>query len=157
MTVSNISSAANTQPTPANDGFKQLFTDFKGIGSAIQSGDLTSAQTALTTFQTDLQNNPEKNPLSQLFKKNSRLGDDLTALQTALKSNDPASAQNAFQTLIQDMKGAMRAHRSHGHHHHHVEADDDGDDGAQSPPSAAPAAESTPGSLSVTRTLFVQA
>ena len=157
MTVSNISSAANTQPTPANDGFNQLFTDFKGIGSAIQSGDLTSAQTALTSFQTDLQNNPGKNPLSQLFKKNSRLGDDLTALQTALKSNDPASAQNAFQTLIQDMKSAMRAHRSHGHHHHHVEADDDGDDGAKSPPSAAPAAESTPGSLSVTRTLFVQA
>lgn len=159
MTVSNISSAANTQPTPANDGFNQLFTDFKGIGSAIQSGDLTSAQTALTSFQTDLQNNPGKNPLSQLFKKNSRLGDDLTALQTALKSNDPASAQNAFQTLIQDMKGAMRAHRSHGHHHHHhhVDHDGDSDDGAKSPATAAPAANPTPGSLSVTRTLFVQA
>ena len=105
MTVSNISSAANTQPTPANDGFNQLFTDFKGIGSAIQSGDLTPAQTALTTFQTDLENNTGKNPLSRLFKKHDELGNDLKALSDALATNDPAKGAGGLQDAHQRHAG----------------------------------------------------
>jgi type VI protein secretion system component VasK len=124
------------QQTASNDGFNQLFTDFKKIGSAIQSGDLATAADALTTFQQDLQNNTEKNPLSQLFKRNGSLGKDLDALQTALKSNDPASAQNAFKTLIQDMQSAMKTNKGHRHHHHH-HVDNDGDKDDQGSSSAA--------------------
>jgi len=108
MTVSNISSTANACQNSATDGFGQLFKDFKGIGSAIQSGDLSSAQSALTTFQSDLQSNTGKNPLSQLFSNNDSLNKDLAALQTAVQSNDPAAAKDALKTLMQDMKSAMK-------------------------------------------------
>jgi|GEM_PF-1135206 len=129
MTVSNVGSATNTTPPPPTDGFGTLFKDFKGIASDIQSGDLTSAQSALTTFQTDLQNNTGKNPLSQLFSNNSTLGNDLTALQTALTAKDSAGATNAFKTLTQDMQSAMKAQKSkHHHHHHQVKNDGDADD-----------------------------
>ena len=133
MNVNSICSCSNAQPSVRNDGFNQLFSDFKGIGSAIQSGDLTSAQNALSTFQTDLQNNTGNNPLSRLFSKNSNLNDDLKSLSDALSSNDPAKAQDAFKTLIKDMQTAMRTMRSHGHHrHHHVDNDGDSDDGGSS-------------------------
>ena len=121
MNVSGVCSTTSTQNTAANDGFGQLFSDFKSIASTIQSGDLSSAQTALTTFEQDLQNNTGKNPLSQLFKNNGTLSKDLDAVQTALKSNDPAAAQSAFKTLGEDMQTAMKTHRSHGRHHHHPE------------------------------------
>lgn len=149
MTINSVSSGTNVQPASTNDGFGQLFKDFKSIGGSIQSSDLTSAQTALTSFQQDLQNNTQKNPLSQLFSNNPTLGKDLTALQTALKSSDPAAAQNAFKTLAQDMQGAMKAQKSHGHHHHKkVENDGDADDGTKSPTPAASAPASATESAS---------
>src|SRR5882672_7754687 len=129
MTVSNVCSTANASQTSATDGFGQLFKDFKGIGSAIQSGDLSSAQSALTTFQSDLQSNTGKNPLSQLFSNNDSLNKDLAALQTAVQSNDPAAAKDALKTLMQDMKSAMKTQRAHHHrHHHHTDNDGDSDD-----------------------------
>jgi hypothetical protein len=145
MTVSSIGSVTNPYQTPSTDGFIHLFNDFKGIGGAIQSGDLTTAQSALTTFQNDLQSNTGKNPLSQLFSNNSTLGNDLTALQSALKSNDPTAAQNAFKTLIQDMQSAMKTQRAHRHHHHRAEAENDGDadDGGQNSTSTATTSAAT--------------
>ncbi|HUA38852.1 MAG TPA: hypothetical protein VMA35_10715 [Candidatus Sulfopaludibacter sp.] len=130
MTVSSVNSATNAYPTPSTDGFSQLFNDFKGIASDIQSGDLTGAQSALTTFETDLQSNNGQNPLSQLFSNNSTLSTDLQSLQTALQSNDPTAAQSAFKTLVQDMQSAIqtqRAQHHHGHHHHRVDNDGNSD------------------------------
>ena len=125
----NVSSVSSAQQPTSTDGFGQLFKDFKGIGSAIQSGDLTTAASALTSFQNDLQSTTGKNPLSQLFNNNSTLSSDLTSLQNALKSNDPTAAQNAFKTLAKDMQSAMKTGKSHGHHHHKVDNDGDADDG----------------------------
>ena len=128
MTVSSVSSTTNQYQNTVQDGFTQAFQDFKGIGTALQSGNLTSAQSALTTFQQDLQNSSQtsqKNPLSQLFSNNNTLNNDLTALQTALKSNDAAGAQTAFKTLTQDMQSSMKTQK--GHHHHHVKKANDGD------------------------------
>ena len=71
------------------------------------------------------------NPLSQLFKKDSSLSKDLDALQTALKSNDPASAQNAFKALIKDMQSATKTHKHQRNHHRRVENDGDADDRAK--------------------------
>ncbi len=129
MTISSIGSTTNPYQNFSANGFSQLFNDFKGIASNIQSGDLTSAQSALTAFEQDLQSNNGQNPLSQLFGNNSTLSNDLQNLQTALQSNNSSSAQNAFQTLIQDMQGAMKTQGiRHHHHHHRVDNDGDNDD-----------------------------
>jgi len=152
MTVSSVGSNTSAYQTSSTNSFGQLFNDFKSIGSDIQSGDLTSAQSALTTFQRDLQNSNGQNPLSKLFSNNSTLGNDLTALQTALQSNDPAAAQNAFKTLTQDMQTAMKTQGAHRHHHHHH---------AQSSSAATTSSssdtDSTTGSSSTGSTLNVQA
>jgi type VI protein secretion system component VasK len=127
MNISSIGSTTSSYPvTPANT-FNQFLTDFQSIGSDIQSGNLTSAQSALTAFQNDLQSSSGQNPLSRLFSNNSTLTNDLASLQTALQSNNPASAQNAFNTLVQDMQTAIQTQKPHHHHHHHHRADDDGD------------------------------
>lgn len=44
---------------------------------------------------------------------NSQLKNDFQSLQSALKSGDVTSAQNAYATLQKDMQSV------HGHHHHH--------------------------------------
>src|ERR1700737_4489420 len=120
MTISSVSLTANQNPAPLQNGFSQAFQDFKGIGTDIQSGDLTSAQSALNSFQHDLQNSSQtsqKNPLSQLFSSNT-LNKDLTTLQVALNSKDATGAQNAFKALAKDMQTEMKTQK--GHHHHHV-------------------------------------
>jgi len=156
MTISSIGSATSISQTSAANSFNQSFNDFKNIGSDIQSGNLTSAQSALTAFQGDLQSTNGKNPLSQLFSNNSKLGDDLTSLQTALKSNDAAGAQNAFKTLVKDMQGAMKTQTSHGHHHHH-RVDSDGDTDGTTSAASTSATDSNTGSASTGNTLDVQA
>jgi type VI protein secretion system component VasK len=155
MTVSSIGSTTNAYQVTSANSFNQLFNDFKSIGSDIQSGDLTSAQSALAAFQNDLQNNTGQNPLSQLFSNNSTLNNDLQNLQTALQSNDPTSAQTAFKTLIQDMQGAMQTSGAHRHHHHH-RVNNDGRNSNSSTTSTDNATDST-SSLLTGSTLNVQA
>jgi hypothetical protein len=156
MTISNVGSATSTPPAASQNTFTQSFNDFKSIGTSIQSGDLTTAQNALTAFQSDLQNTTGKNPVSQLFSNNSKLGDDLTSLQTALKSNNAAGAQSAYKTLVQDMQGAMKtqAPQRH-HHHHHVESGSESSTAATTLSSST--TDSTTGSTSVGSALDVQA
>ncbi len=156
MTISSISSTTNTYQASTQNAFSQTFNDFKNIGSSIQSGDLTSAQNALTAFQSSLQSNSRQNPLTQLFSNNSQLGNDLSALQSALKSNDAAGAQNAFKTLVKDMQGAMKIQVPDGHRHHH-RVDNDGDNDGSSSTSSSSATDSTTGSTSTGSALNVQA
>jgi type VI protein secretion system component VasK len=152
MTVSSVGSNTSAYQTSSTNSFGQLFNDFKGIGSDIQSGDLSSAQSALTAFQSDLQSSNGKNPISQLFSNNSTLGNDLTALQTALQSNDPTAAQNAFKTLTQDMQSAMKTQGAHRHHHHHH-----AQSSSDTTTSSGTGTDSTTGSASTGSTLNVQA
>jgi len=156
MTISSINSTTNAYQISAQNTFNQSFNDFKSIGSAVQSGNLTSAQSALTAFQNDLQSNSGQNPLSQLFSNNSKLSNDLTTLQTALKSNDTSGAQSAFKTLASDMQSAMKTQAPHGHRHHHrVDAESDND--ASTATSSTSPADSTAESTSTGSTLDVQA
>lgn len=157
MTISSIGSTTNAYQASTQNAFSQAFNDFKNIGSAIQSGDLTSAQNALTAFQSDLQSNSGQNPLSQLFSNNTQLGNDLTALQTALKSNDATGAQTAFKSLVQDMQGAMKTQASRGHHHHHHHVDNDSQSANSTTNSSSSTSDSTTGSTSTGSALNVQA
>jgi ribosomal protein S20 len=136
MNVTDVNSASNTYATQFQSQFKQRATDFKALGSALQSGDLAGAQTAFASLPKDSSSSASgTNPNSQATK-------DLEALKNALQSGDVAGAQQAFATMRQDMQ---KAHKSgHGHHHHATAATSgtDATSGA-SPTATAPASSST--------------
>jgi hypothetical protein len=115
--ISNVSPATNPYPTPNLNGFDQAFKDLKSIGTALQSGDLSSAQSALTAFQQD-QPAAAQSPASQPFGQNSQANTDYQTLTAALKSGDLSAAQKAFASLKTDLKATQSAHK--GHHHHHA-------------------------------------
>jgi hypothetical protein len=115
--ISSVSSATNTYPTPNLSGFDQAIKDLKSIGTALQSGDLSSAQSALTAFQ-QAQPAATQAPGSQPFGQNSQANTDYQTLTTALKSGDLSAAQKAFTSLKTDLKPTQSAHK--GHHHHHA-------------------------------------
>jgi hypothetical protein len=99
--------------------------------------------------------------LSQLFANNSSLGQDLTAIETALKSEDATGAKDAFKTLMQDLRAAMKTERSHHHHHGHHRVDKGGDHASQvpgsTPTASSEATVSTDGAPSPGGTLDTQA
>lgn len=110
--ISSISSATNPYLTSSQSPQAQLFTDFKAIGSALQTGDLSTAQSALSTFQQALQNNSQTSA-SQPFGKNSQANTDYQNLVASLQSGDLSGAQKAFASVQTDIKAAHK-----GHHHH---------------------------------------
>jgi hypothetical protein len=115
--ISSVSPATNTYPTANLNGFDQAIKDLKSIGTALQSGDLSSAQNALTAFQ-QAQPAATQAPGSQPFGQNSQANADYKTLTTALSSGDISAAQKAFATLKTDLKPTQSAHK--GHHHHHA-------------------------------------
>jgi hypothetical protein len=119
MNVSGVSSATNPFSNYLQSKYNQQIQDFQGLASAVQSGDLSTAQTALTAFQKDIQNNPQGPLATALSDPNSQISKDFQALQTALQSNDATSAQSAFATFAQDLQAL------HHHRHHHDKADSD--------------------------------
>jgi hypothetical protein len=150
MNVCNCSSASQTYQNTVHQGFLQRMQDFKGLANALQSGDLTSAQSAFDTLQTDLQNAPASSKTSALLDQTTTVGKDLKAVQDALQSGDLKAAQDAFTTLKQDLRGA---HRAHGHHHgHRVGNDSNADDGTSATTTTAPDSSSTTSTTDTTET-----
>ena len=112
--ISSVSSSTIPYLTTNQSGFGQFGQDFRAIGSALQSGDLSTAQSALATFQQDLQGNSQT-PANQPFGKNSQANTDYHSLVSALQSGNLSDAQKAFASLQTDLKAAHKGH----HHHHH--------------------------------------
>jgi hypothetical protein len=117
--ISNVSSANNSYPITSQSGFDQIVTDFNSIGSALQSGDVSSALTALSSFQNALQNNPQTSP-NQPFGTNGLANTDYQSLVGALQTGNISNAQKAFANLQTDLKAAQTstATTHKGHHHH---------------------------------------
>ena len=131
--ISSVNSTTNpNQTTNQQSGYTQIAQNFQAIGSALQSGDLSSAQSALAAFQQALQGNSQSNSQtssSQPFGKNSQANKDYQNLTSALQSGNLSTAQKAYASLQNDLKAAATAatatksaHR--GHHHHRSEATD---------------------------------
>jgi DNA-binding FadR family transcriptional regulator len=136
MGISAVSSASFTPPPQGNpSAIKQAFDQ---LTSALQSGDLQSAQSA---YQTLSQSPMGSDPNSPFAKALSQIGD-------ALQSGDTGKAQQALAQLQQQMQ-AMR-----GHHHHHAKPADAGDPSqvaTQSDPAAAtPVADTSSNLVNVT-------
>ncbi len=96
-----LSGAPKTQPD-------QLHSDFASLLSAVQSGDMSSAQQALTAVQSDVSAaDATYSPSSQ--SGSSQPPSALQSLFNAVQSGDATGAQQALTQLKS----------GHGHHHHH--------------------------------------
>jgi hypothetical protein len=111
--IASVPSTTNPFQMVNQNSVNQFVTDFNAIGSALQSGDISSAQSALATFQQDLPANSSTSA-NQPFGSNSKANADYQSLVGALKNGDATGAQKAFTNLQTDLKTAHK-----GHHHHH--------------------------------------
>jgi len=115
MAVSAVSAGA----TPQDNPYAQVRQAFSQLSNALQSGNLTAAQSAYNTL--------ESSPMAQ----NGPLAQALQQIGQDLQSGDISGAQQALAQLQQQ----QQAH--HGHHHHGggVKAPDQSDSARQTQPS----------------------
>jgi hypothetical protein len=119
MSVSGINSSSNTFQTWAQIKAQQLQMKFNQLGTALQAGDLASAQSAFQSLQavapqaagTDANGNQAAANGSNTIKA------DSDAVGAALQASDLTAAQTAFTKLQSDLQAMRGTHR--GHHHHH--------------------------------------
>jgi hypothetical protein len=94
-------SAAGVQPDYSQH--QQRREAMKDLTNALNSNDLSSAQSAMQSLSQAWGNKTPKGPL----------GTDMAAVQQALSSGDLQGAQAAFAKVQQDMQAARAQH--HGH------------------------------------------
>ena len=117
VSISGASAGAVYQPNAAQTHFSQARQDFKDLASALQSGDLSGAQTAFAAWQQVMQGGQAgtQQNASQNGGKQNQFAQDMAAVGKALQAGDLAGAKQAFAQLQQDMQAAGR-----GHHRHHA-------------------------------------
>jgi len=100
----------------------QRSQDFTTLQTALQSGNLTGAQTAFSAFLQDVQKTSQAAGPASLFGPGTPAAKDLQSLGSALKSANLTGAQTAFATLQRDIQAsagnnppAVRAHRPFTH------------------------------------------
>jgi hypothetical protein len=108
--ISGLSSTTDPYQATNLSAFVQFVNDFNAIGNALQSGNLSSAQSALATFQQDLPGNAQT-PSNQPFGNNTQANADYQSLAGALQSGDLVSAQKAFASLQNDLEGGGKTKR----------------------------------------------
>jgi hypothetical protein len=107
--MSNISSVTGTNtPYQTTNSNTLLLQAFQPVGSALQSGDLSSAQSALATVQQDLQTN-SSSPVQPPFGRNSLANSAYQTLAGALQSGNLAAAQKAFVSLQTALSSPRKA------------------------------------------------
>jgi hypothetical protein len=131
MSISGISSDPTVSQNYASNPFQQVRKDFAALGKALQSGNVSDAQNAFATLQTDMQNIGQSQNSQQAVAStqqagaNSQLDNDLNALSSALGNGDLQGAQKAFAAVQKDMQqarqtqGGQQTQKAHHHHHHH--------------------------------------
>ena len=111
MSTSSISS--NNSYMSMAQLFNQPKQDLSSLANALNSGNVSSAQTALSTFQQDLQTFQSATGSSGLP---ANLNNDLQQIQSALSSNNLTDAKADFDNFLQDLQG--KTSQLHHHHHH---------------------------------------
>jgi hypothetical protein len=160
MNITGINSNSATDPyqVSTQNNFKKRAQDFKALQSALQSGDLTSAQQAFSSLLKDQQGSTQAaTPASSTSGQTSPLQNDFQALQSALQSGDLSGAQSAFATLKQDIQSAGGAHRAHHHHHHQVQGAGNAVNGANQTGSSTDTASATDTASIISSLLDTQA
>lgn len=83
-----------------NSAMAKQMKDFKSLATALQSGDTSSAQTAMASVMQDMQNGKPGS-----FPANGSAAQTLQNLQDAVQSGNVSDATSAFSTLMQDLGG----------------------------------------------------
>jgi hypothetical protein len=114
--ISAASSLVSTlyAPTTQNSTSQAL----NALGTALQSGDTSDAQTALTALQTTLSSSSpsaSSSSTSAPFGNNSQANADFTDLVNNVQSGNLTDAQTALTKLQSDLKTHKGGH-GHGHH-----------------------------------------
>ncbi len=110
MSIGSVSSS--TTPYSTSNTKKPQNQDLLNLGKALQSGNLSDAQSAFASFTQNLPGTSSTGP----FSSSGTLGADVKSLQSALQSGNVSGAQQAFSKLTTNMKGM---HQAHGAHHRH--------------------------------------
>jgi hypothetical protein len=105
MSITAVSNAQNYQ-----NKFQQINTDFQQLGSDLQAGKLSQAQSDYATLSKDIAGSQSQS--------NNTINQDFSALGQALQSGKLSDAQSSFSTLQQDLQQAGQVHHHHRHHHH---------------------------------------
>ncbi len=124
------SSTKNSTPAAGSTSQPDSFqSDFAALLSAVQSGNITTAQSALTSIQSDLQgatagyspsSTSSNSPTSAVAGATSSSPmSDLDALFAAVKSGDMTGAQAALAQFKTDAQSSTQQATGHHHHHHH--------------------------------------
>jgi hypothetical protein len=131
MSISSISSNSDYFQNYSANGSSSLKQqgqqDFQSLADALQSGDLSGAQSAFASLMQLLPNSSSSatsqtqsatiSSSSSTSNGTSSITNDLSALGQALQSGVLTGAQNDFSKLMQDTQAIGGS--SHHHHHHH--------------------------------------
>jgi hypothetical protein len=112
MSGLSISSLNQYLSSPYAQNNSSTQSDLQNLGQALQSGNLTAAQSAFATLQKAYQSQTSQSTSSS--GTTSPVSSDLTTLANALNTGNLTSAQAAFTQLQKDQQT-----QSGGHHHHH--------------------------------------
>ena len=160
MTVSSVSSATSLYQPENQALFQQQAQDFNTLASALQSGNLSTAQSAFTSWQQDLTSiappNQQSTQQSQPFGSNSQANSDFQSLSSALQSGDISSAQQAFANLKQDLQSSGSVRGRH-HHHHRTGTQNNSNTGIGAQGTATSAAATAAAAQAIGGTLNTQA
>ena len=111
--ISSVSSTTSAYQTTNQSSSGQFGQDLSAVTSALQSGDLSTAQSAMATLQQNLQDSSQTSA-TQPFGKNTQANTDFQNLTSALKSGNLSAAQQASTSLTNDLKTSHKGHHHHG-------------------------------------------
>jgi len=121
MTISGISNnlqayqnTNSQQNASVQNNWQQFQQEFQQLGVDLQSGNLSAAQTDLTTLQ------QTAGPgLSSTSNPNNPIGQSFSQLSEQLQAGNLSGAQQDYSNIQQDFQNHFQNQGVHLHHHHH--------------------------------------
>jgi outer membrane protein assembly factor BamD (BamD/ComL family) len=125
---SNLFTAGAAQNTPSAQpnpsAFQQIKTEFEQLGQALQSGNLSQAQSDFATLSQNLSAASQSRGTTTPATNNSPAAQAFAQLGQDLQSGNLQGAQQDFANFQQDVQrsSSQQVGGHHGHHHHHAES-----------------------------------
>ena len=112
----------SAQPNPS--AFQQIKTEFEQLGQALQSGNLTQAQSDFATLSQNISAATQSSGTTTPATNASPAAQAFAQLGQDLQSGNLQGAQQDFTNLQQDLQqsSSQQAGGHHGHHHHRTES-----------------------------------